>query len=266
MIGAIIGSSLIGAASVVSSSKAQKKAAKKGMAAEEKMSDKNLEFQKEMAEQQRSDFAPWRESGQNALTKINAGIESGEFDPGAFSPEKFDPSKVDLTQDPGYQFRMQEGIDALDASASARGRLLSGAQNKALTQYGQNMGSQEYGNAYARYADQYGKDYARYADQYAQEADRKARKFNMLSGISQGGQSSAAGQAQASSQLAQTGGNIMANSGRSQNIMNQNIGNARAGAYQGGAQVVNQAAQNWLGYKMNTPSAVAPSTNNIGIT
>ena len=130
--------------------------------------------------------------------------------------------------------------------------MLSGAQNKALTKYGQDVGSQEYGNAYARYADKYGKDYARYADQYAQEADRKARKFNMLSGMSTGGQSSAAGQAQASSQLAQTGGNIMANSGRAQNIGNQNIGAARASGYQDQAQVVNQAAQNWLSYKMNS--------------
>ena len=43
----------------------------------------------------------------------------------------------------------------------------------------------------------------------------------------------------------------MSNTGRSQNIMNQNIGNARASGYQDQAQVVNQAAQNWLSYDMN---------------
>jgi len=180
-----------------------------------------------MADQQRSDFEPWRNTGEKALNSIWEGIQSGAFTPG----------NINLEDDPGYQVRMQEGIDAVDASASARGRLLSGAQNKALTQFGQEQGSKEYAAAYAR------------------DANKKANQFNMLSGLSQGGQSSAAGQAQASSQLAQTSGNIMANTGRSQNIMNQNIGNARASAYQDQSQIVNQAAQNWLSYKMNTPAS-----------
>lgn len=47
---------------------------------------------------------------------------------------------------PGYQFRMDEGISALDKSAAARGRLRSGAQNKALTRYGQGLASEEFSN------------------------------------------------------------------------------------------------------------------------
>jgi len=235
---AVVGSAVVGAYSANKASKAQAKSAKAGMAAEERMSEKNLEFQREMAEQQRADFAPWREVGQQALDQVWKGVQSGEFDPG-----KFDPSKIDLKQDPGYQFRLEQGTEALDKSAAARGRLLSGAQQKALTEYGQGVGSEEYSNAYARYA-----------DQYAKEANRKRQKFNILSGLSQGGQSSAAGQSQASSQLAQTGGNIMAQTGRAQNIAQQNVGAARASGYQNQAQVVNQAAQNWLTYKMMAPS------------
>lgn len=63
-------------------------------------------------------------------------------------PFEFTPS--DLTTDPSYQFRKQEGIDALDASAASRGSLLSGAQDKAVTEYGQNLASEEYSNAYNR--------------------------------------------------------------------------------------------------------------------
>lgn len=51
---------------------------------------------------------------------------------------------------PGYQFRMDEGTRAYDRSAAARGRLLSGAQVKAQTRYGQGVASEEfnqYGNA-----------------------------------------------------------------------------------------------------------------------
>lgn len=47
---------------------------------------------------------------------------------------------------PGYQFRFNEGVRAVDTSGAARGDLLSGATLKALTNYGQGIGSQEFGN------------------------------------------------------------------------------------------------------------------------
>jgi len=55
-------------------------------------------------------------------------------------------------QTPGYQFRMQSGVDALDKSAAASGSLLSGAQQKALTEYGQNFGTNEYQNSLSNVA------------------------------------------------------------------------------------------------------------------
>lgn len=229
---AVVGSAVIGGYASYKAGEAQKDAAKKGIKAEQAMSAENIAFQKEMAEQQRADFEPWRNAGTSALKQLQAGIESGEFD-----AEKFDPSQINLQSDPGYQFRMDEGIKALDNSAAARGRLLSGAQQKGVNAYAQNVASQEYGNAYARYA-----------DQYAKNNDAKARKYNMLSGLSQQGQASAAQQAGATSQLASTSGNIMAQSGQAQNLAYQNMGAARAGAYQGQAQAINQAGQNWLMY------------------
>lgn len=218
---AIIGSAVVGVGGSIASSKAQAKGQQKGVEAEKEMADANLVLQRELADQQREDFAPWRDVGQKALDQIWSGVESGEFEVG----------NVDVTKDPGYQFRMDQGIEAQDKSAAARGRLLSGAQAKGLEEYAQGVGSQEYANAYAR------------------EANEKARKFNILSGLSQGGQSSAAGQAQTTGQLAQTSGNIMANLGRTQNVAQQNKGAIRGGAYTDTAQGVNQAAQNWLQYK-----------------
>lgn len=55
-----------------------------------------------------------------------------------------------LRQDPGYQFRMTEGVNALDRSAASRGMLQSGAQQKALTSFGQGLASDELNNAYNR--------------------------------------------------------------------------------------------------------------------
>lgn len=57
----------------------------------------------------------------------------------------------DLTDDDGYQFRLDQGSKALERSAAARGTLLSGAGLKAVQDYGQNAASQEYMNAYNRY-------------------------------------------------------------------------------------------------------------------
>lgn len=57
----------------------------------------------------------------------------------------------DFQQDPGYAFRMSEGLKALDRQAAARGGLISGAALKAAQREGQNMASQEYTNAFNRY-------------------------------------------------------------------------------------------------------------------
>jgi hypothetical protein len=57
----------------------------------------------------------------------------------------------DFTADPGYAFRLSEGMKGLNAQAAARGGLISGAALKAATNYGQQAGSQEYQNAYTRY-------------------------------------------------------------------------------------------------------------------
>ena len=246
---AIIGSAVIGGVASHQAGKAQAKGAQAGADAQTELGYANIDLQKDLARKQRADFAPWRNIGEEALNEMWEGVKSGEFDQGPLVLDKFDPSQVDLQQDPGYQFRMEQGVEALDKSASARGRLLSGAQKKALTRYGQGVGSQEYANAYARYSDKYNKDITRQASEYASETDRKARRYNMLSGLSSGGQASAAKQAQATSNLAGASGNILSNIGSAQAGAQYAKGAARAGAYQGLAQTGNQAAQNWLLYK-----------------
>lgn len=53
-------------------------------------------------------------------------------------------------QDPGYQFRLQEGQKAINNAAAARGMGNSGATMKALADYGQNAASAEYDKVYNR--------------------------------------------------------------------------------------------------------------------
>ena len=57
-----------------------------------------------------------------------------------------------LSQDPGYQFRLQQGQQALERQQAARGTLLSGRAMKDAANYNQGMASQEYGNAWNRLA------------------------------------------------------------------------------------------------------------------
>jgi hypothetical protein len=52
--------------------------------------------------------------------------------------------------DPGYQFRQQQGEDAINRAASARGGRLSGRTMQELGEFNQGLASQEYGNFAAR--------------------------------------------------------------------------------------------------------------------
>lgn len=111
---------------------------------------------------------------------------------------------------PGYQFRVNEGVNALDASAASGGGLFSGASAKALTEFGQNIGAQEYGNY-----------------------------INRLTGMASSGQN-AAGQQAAAGQNFATG---MSNAYGA-------MGNAQAAGAMGMANAVNSGVNNWLGYQM----------------
>lgn len=106
--------------------------------------DRATQLQREQYDQTRADLAPYRTAGTNALARLTAGTAPG----GEFT-KQFGMS--DFEQDPGYGFRMSEGLKALDRSAAARGNLLSGSTLKGAQRYAQDLGSQEYQNAFNRY-------------------------------------------------------------------------------------------------------------------
>lgn len=56
------------------------------------------------------------------------------------------PSASDLQATPGYMARYQQGLDANQRSAAAKGTLLNGGTQKALARYGQDYASNEYNN------------------------------------------------------------------------------------------------------------------------
>ena len=183
-VGASIGGALGGAVD-------QSNAAKSAAATTAAATDQATQLQREMFQQQRQDQMPWMQAGQTAL---NALI------PMATNYQKFGMDQ--FQQDPGYAFRLSEGQKALDRSAAARGGLISGGALKAATRYGQDMGSQEYTNAFNR---------------YQTERNAQLNPLQSLAGIGQ----------TATNTLGQAGQNYASNVGNA--LMNQgvNAGNAR---------------------------------------
>ncbi len=86
---------------------------------------------------------PYMQTGTQANTmlqnKLSSGALGGNFAPG------------DLTQDPGYQFRLKEGEQALGRKQAAGGNYYSGEALKEAQQFGQGLADQTYNDAYNRW-------------------------------------------------------------------------------------------------------------------
>src|SRR5207253_2960188 len=94
------------------------------------------------------------------------------------------PTGVTEQNDPGYQCRLQQGQQALENSAAARGGLFSGNTAKALSDYAQGSASNEYGNVYNRALQTYGTNYNTFRN-------NNADLYSRLTGLSGQGLSAA---------------------------------------------------------------------------
>jgi len=155
-------------------------------------------------EQNRADYAPWREAGAGALGQLTTGTAPG----GDFSR---DFTLADFQQDPGYAFRQQQGQRGVEASAAARGGLLNGGTLKALDRYNQDYASGEYQNAYNRFNND------------------RTQRFNRLASIAGLGQTATRDVAQQGMQATQMQGDY-----------GTQAANARASGYIGQANAINQ--------------------------
>ena len=203
---AIIGSSLL---SSESSSDAAATAAQASGAA----SDASVGEQRRQYDLTRADYQPFLTAGTGAVNRLAAGMAPG----GEFS-RNF--TAADFETDPGYAFRMSEGMKALDRSAASRGGLLSGATLKGVQRYGQDLASQEYQNAYNRYQ------------------TNRTNQLNPLQSLANQGQTTA-------NALGSTGANMASNIGNAYMTSAANTGNAamaasgqRQSAFGGAANVL----------------------------
>lgn len=201
--GSILGG-LLGGSAAKKAAKAQLQAAREAMALQERMFNQQVALQE-----------PFRQAGLTTQGELLRQFGLGG-DPASqgYGNMLRDFTMADYEADPGYAFRLQEGLKGLDRQAAARGGMISGAALKAAQRYGQEMGSQEYQNAYNRYN------------------QNRATRYNMLTGQQAVGQNATNAQTQAAGNYGQQGGETL-----------MNMGNARASGYMGQANAFSNALQ-----------------------
>lgn len=201
---------------------AKKGADKQAQAALDAQHEAN-QIQQQQYEQNRADLAPWRNAGGGAVSTL-ASLTM----PGGALFKNF--GAKDFQTDPGYQFRMDQGAQALQRSAAAKGGLFSGGTLKDLTDYNQNFASNEYQNAYNRFN------------------QNRSTQFNQLASLAGLGQTAASNTAQ----LGANSANQIAN-----NTISGLTGAAaaRASGYNGLFNGINQGLTNGLDwYQMSRGS------------
>jgi hypothetical protein len=204
-------------------------------------SDRSAALQKEMFDKQMELQEPFREAGltgQNRLMELlGLGGSAGAADYGKYAR---DFGMQDFQQDPGYAFRLSEGQKSLDRSAAARGGLISGSALKAASRYGQEMGSQEYQNAFNRYQ------------------TNRTNQLQPLGNLQAIGQSAASNQGSAAGAYGTAGGNAITQGGQAIAAGQMGSANTIANALNTGASAYNQQTNfnNWLNQsQLNTANA-----------
>lgn len=172
-----------------------------------------LDFQKQQYNTQQEQIAPWLKAGTTAINQL-AGTNVPNFQA---------PTNVTEQNDPGYQFRLQQGLDALQNSAAARGGLLSGNTARAINDYAQNDASNEYGNVYNRALTDYNTN--------------TIGSYNRLASLAGVGQQAQASSAQQGNQAASNITNTLLTSGQQQSNDIQNAAAARASGYAAGGNI-----------------------------
>ena len=214
---AILGSAVIGGLM-------SNKAASTSASATQQAAQTSADVQREMFNKQVELQEPWRQAGMNALTQMQGQTNAM---PAAFT------GKVDLTQDPGYAFRLEEGLKGLERSAAARGGLMGGAQMKAMEKYGQGMASQEYQNAYNRALTEYNANVA-----------RESTGYNRLAALAGIGQT-------ATGQISGAAGSLGSNLGNLYYGAGTAAGGAQAAGYMGMANALSGGLSSYLNYTQN---------------
>jgi hypothetical protein len=165
---AIGGSALLGAGASIYGANKQSKAA--NAAAQQQMA---------MFQQTQGQLNPWVNFGAQGRNQLRGlmGLPSDDgsvaYNPDAALARRFGLS--DFQQSPSYQWQLQQGQQAIDKGANARGNLYAPQTLQDLGKYQQGLASTDFNNAYNQYT------------------NWQNQQYNQLMGVSGTGQNAAAG-------------------------------------------------------------------------
>jgi len=241
---ASVGSGILGQRAASQASGAQSNAAMMSALIQAQQAEAARQQQQQMFDKAVELQEPFRQGGVGATNRLaDLYGTSGRTGAAGYGSYAEMPTFAQLQMDPGYQFRFEQGMRGVNASAAARAGLQSGAALKAATEFGQGMGTQEYQNAYNRFM-----------------ANRMQAAEAMSGLAGRGIQAAGYGTQLASNmgnQAVETGRGMAANTLAAGTALGQgleNMGQARASGYMGGASALSQAlqaqAQNYLAYSM----------------
>lgn len=226
MLGAILGG-----ASVLSgklSADAAVEAAEKQAAAARYATD----VQKQMFDIQQRKAEPWTGAGRvglNEILRLTGGASTPQYDPltGAvtglttgtqYFTTPYTAEEFKKGMDPGYQFRLQQGIDLARRQGNVGGGLVGGNVMKGLEDYAQQSASQEFSNAFNR------------------SQTEKTNIYNRLASLAGLGQASQQQTADLAAKTAGNIGNYAIGAGNAAAAGTVGAANALGGGLQGGAQ------------------------------
>ena len=228
----------IGAAGSLISGQTQANAAERAQNLQAQEAQNSLDFQKMEFAVNQGNEAPFLHAGTQAVNEL-AGL-TGTPGQGLLAPwtGQFQaPTAAQAAATPGYQFQLQQGEQALQNSAAAKGGLLSGGTAKALDQYSQGLASTDYQQTYNN-------AFNEYQQSYNQFQNNQANEFNRLSALSGGGQTSATTLGQQGQQTAGNVANINLTTGAQQGQDIQNAAAATASGYAGATNAATGALGN----------------------
>jgi hypothetical protein len=223
--GLAIGLGALSAGSNIAGSAIGARGAKKAARVQAAAAERSAELQRQAGIEAREGYGPYTEFGEAGTGEVSRLLGLGG-DPESegygslmegFGQEFAAPTREQMEAEPGFQFRLQQGIDALQNSAAARGGLLTGATAEALSRYGQDYASGEYQNVYNRALGEYQQAYNMYQQ-------NQANQYGRLMGASGVGQ-----------QATRDVGNILTGTARGVGTAGQQAGLARASGYGGAA-------------------------------
>lgn len=243
-------SGAMGSSAASKAADAQADAAKQAAQLQYDAGQKALGLEQDQWNTTQQTLNPYLQSGAGGLNALQYGLGTGGSanDTGVgqgslLTPYQSFNAPTGLTEqnDPGYQARLKLGTDAIQRSAAARGGVVTGGTAKALDAYGQDYGSNEYGNVYNRALN----DYTTNANNYYMGQNNQYNRLSALAGM---GQQTASTLGQLGASNANSEANTITGAANNQAQSLQNAAAATASGYVGGANAwsngINGASNN----------------------